>query len=316
MISTVPQVSLSYNSVKYKTFEDKALAIYAKNGNARRDSEGSREYVWYPNNSPYLCWINRETDCFASHWHPALEIIMPLDNIYTVKLDGQTIVLNEGDIFVIPAGALHELCAPATGARIFLLARYTTLSTLSGFSVLSSRLITPLLITTSARGYEQCRDILLSIVNLYADDESFWELSVNAMLIHFMILLNQIHIYSNNMLPQQSSSKQKEYIQKFNAVFTYIDQNYMEDLDLETVANAAGFSKFHFSRLFRQFTNTSFNEYLNNRRIQAAIALLSSSELPITEIALMSGFSSISTFNRVFRSIKKCTPTEFKKYQV
>ena len=86
----------------------------------------------------------------------------------------------------------------------------------------------------------------------------------------------------------------------------------MEDISLDTIADVAGFSKFHFSRLFKQFTNISFYDYLNQRRVKEAEKLLLNPNLSITEVAMRSGFSSISTFNRVFKSFKECTPTEFK----
>ena len=120
-------------------------------------------------------------------------------------------------------------------------------------------------------------------------------------------------IYSGGLFPDVRTNKQKEYIEKFNKIFEFIDNNYTEDISLETVADIAGFSKFHFSRLFKQFTDTSFYDYLNLRRIKAAENLLLDPSLPITEIALQSGFSSISTFNRVFKAFKKCTPSEFKE---
>ena len=104
-----------------------------------------------------------------------------------------------------------------------------------------------------------------------------------------------------------------EYIEKFNMIFDYIDKNYTDDLSLDTVSGVAGFSKFHFSRLFKQFTDMSFYDYLNQRRVRAAETLLLDPDIPITEIAMRSGFSSISTFNRVFKSFKECTPSEFKK---
>ena len=56
----------------------------------------------------------------------------------------------------------------------------------------------------------------------------------------------------------------------------------------------------------------SFYDYLNKERIQVAEKLLLNPELSITEVAFRSGFSSISTFNRVFKNSKNCSPTEFR----
>ncbi len=74
----------------------------------------------------------------------------------------------------------------------------------------------------------------------------------------------------------------------------------------------AGFSKYHFTRLFKNFTGTSFYKYLNKKRIEHAEKLLVDPELSITEVALQSGFSSLSAFIRMFKLIKDCTPTEFR----
>ncbi len=315
MLPLIPEHPLHYNSIKYKTLKEKRAAIVKKNYHTGSDTDGLREMVWYPSDIPILCWINRESANWPRHWHPAVEIIMPVDGGYTILINGTCYELKEGDIFLIPPGEMHELIAPPEGFRLILMFDYASINRIPGFSSLSALLTRPILVTQAEAAdiYEQCRDIMISITNLYVDDEPFWEIAIDAYLIHLMVLLNRFYKDQNELFSKIGSARQAEYLQKFHSVFEYIDQHYMENLDLETVAKSSGFSKFHFSRIFKQVTNSSFNDYLNHRRIQAAVALLSSSELPITEIALMSGFPSISTFNRVFRSIKHCTPTEFKK---
>ena len=114
------------------------------------------------------------------------------------------------------------------------------------------------------------------------------------------------------MNEEQEIKEQKEYIEKFDLIFEYIHTHYTKNISLDTIAGIAGFSKFHFSRLFKQFTNMSFYDYLNKERIQVAETLLLNHKLSITEVAFQSGFSSIATFNRVFKKFKNCTPTEFR----
>lgn len=57
----------------------------------------------------------------------------------------------------------------------------------------------------------------------------------------------------------------------------------------------------------------TFGHYLNNYRIEKASDLLKSTEDPITEIVFKSGFGSIKTFNRVFKQIRGCSPSSYKK---
>ncbi|MCC8137722.1 MAG: AraC family transcriptional regulator [Clostridiales bacterium] len=83
-------------------------------------------------------------------------------------------------------------------------------------------------------------------------------------------------------------------------------------LSLETVADVAGFSKYHFSRIFKECSGYNFYDYLCLLRIKAAENLLMSKEHSITEVALLSGFSSLSTFNRMFKKKKGCTPSEYR----
>ena len=106
--------------------------------------------------------------------------------------------------------------------------------------------------------------------------------------------------------------KQQEYMEKFMYICEYINEHCTEDLSLDDMANLAGFSKYHFSRLFKQFTNVTFYKYLNQKRIALAEKQLSDINNSITDVAINSGFSSMSSFIRMFKQIKNCTPTEFR----
>ena len=82
--------------------------------------EGIYERVNFVKNSSILLHYNREYENYPIHWHTAMEIIMPLENNYTVIINKVTYNLSKGDILIIPPGDLHELFAPPTGSRIIL----------------------------------------------------------------------------------------------------------------------------------------------------------------------------------------------------
>lgn len=268
-------------------------------------------------NSSVFLWINQEPGNFPLHWHSTVEIIMPLQNGYTVTINKNEYHLKDGEILIIPPGELHELTPPSSGYRLVLLFDLSGLTKFKGFTRLFSRpsLAGPITPETMPDIYEKERDLLVQVAEEYANGGDLAEPSILAMLIQFFVLLarNSDDTIPAS-LPAMQPNKQREYIEKFNVVFDYIEHHYMEDITLEEVAAQIGFSKFHFSRLFRQFTDTAFYDYLCARRIKAAETLLLDPNLPITEIALQSGFASISTFNRVFKKFKECTPTEFKEF--
>ena len=268
-------------------------------------------------NSSVFLWINQEPGNFPLHWHSTVEIIMPIQNSFTVTINKSEYHLKENEILIVPPGELHELTPPASGYRLVLLFDLSGLSKFKGFTRLFSlpSLAGPITPETMPDIHAKERDLLIQIAEEYAHDDDLAEPSILAMLIQFFVLLarNSDDTIPAS-LPAMQPNKQREYIEKFNIVFDYIEHHYMEDITLESTAAQIGFSKFHFSRLFHQFTDTSFYDYLCIRRIKAAENLLLDPNLPITEIALQSGFASISTFNREFKKIKECTPTEFKEF--
>jgi AraC-like DNA-binding protein len=106
--------------------------------------------------------------------------------------------------------------------------------------------------------------------------------------------------------------KQQEYIDLFFNVCNYINDHCTENIKMDDLADVAGFSKYHFSRLFKQVMNVSCYDYLINRRIMYAEKLLFEPDLSIMQVAMKSGFCSLATFNRVFKAKNHCTPKEYK----
>jgi AraC-like DNA-binding protein len=279
-----------------------------------RIMDGIYEKVDYENNSSILLHINHETDNYPIHWHTAIELIMPITGYYSVVIGKTTYQLREGEILVIPPGELHELIAPAEGVRRILLFDFSLITNLRGFSNIISVMNQPRLINENNAPdiLPQLQTLFDEITTEYTSQNNLREAAIYALIIQIFVLLGRKYMNTESLFPDVKVNKQKEYIEKFNLIFEYINNNYMEDISLDMIADVAGFSKFHFSRLFKQFTDMSFYDYLNQRRVKEAEKLLLNPNLSITEIALRSGFSSISTFNRVFKSFKECTPTEFK----
>jgi AraC-like DNA-binding protein/quercetin dioxygenase-like cupin family protein len=282
----------------------------------KREVTGTFEKVGYSENSSILLFVNQTNTNYPLHWHSAIEIIMPLSNSYSVFINKTSFGLEPGDILIIPPGDLHELYAPPSGSRIIILFDFMLMSKQKGFSGLLPFLTQPNLITqkNSPDIYKEAYELLIQTKEEYSNAFPLWEVSIYNLIIRLFVLIGRSHMDTSNIFPFAGVNKQKEYIEKINLIYDYIDRNYMENLSLDKAAQIAGFSKYHFSRLFKQMTSSSFYDYLTLRRIKAAESLLLNPDLAIIDVALQSGFSSISTFNRVFKSIKKCTPTDFKDF--
>ena len=215
---------------------------------------------------------------------------------------------------MIPPGELHELTAPDSGSRFIFMFDISLITKLKSFVGIQSILSQPLYVTKE--GYPQIYDdvfqLLIQMRNEYFNRNEYAELTIFSLLLTFLTKFGYNHINANNLFPNVRLYKQKEYIQKFNSLMEYIDQHYMEELNLETISESTGFSKYHFSRLFKQYTGFTFCDYLCHRRIKVAEELLARPDLSVTEVALQAGFPSISTFNRLFKQYKNCTPSEYR----
>ncbi len=93
---------------------------------------------------------------------------------------------------------------------------------------------------------------------------------------------------------------------------TYIHQNYMKPLDITMMAKKFYLSPNYFSRLFSRIFGVTFNTYLNCYRVDKAQEMLMDTDLPISEIVSLTGFGSISQFNRVFRNVVHRTPRAYR----
>jgi transcriptional regulator GlxA family with amidase domain len=86
-----------------------------------------------------------------------------------------------------------------------------------------------------------------------------------------------------------------------------------EAFDLETMARAAFFSKFHFLRLFREAYGETPGRYLANVRLERARTLLETTDRRVTDICLDVGYESLSSFTIAFRTRFGIPPERYRR---
>jgi AraC-like DNA-binding protein len=94
-----------------------------------------------------------------------------------------------------------------------------------------------------------------------------------------------------------------------------IDRHFAEPLDLDAMARAAGFSRFHFARGFAAAYGETPGQYLTRRRIERAQDLLRSGGLSVTEICHRVGFASLGSFSGRFTALVGVSPTGYRRAQ-
>ena len=93
----------------------------------------------------------------------------------------------------------------------------------------------------------------------------------------------------------------------------YIDAHFNEEIRIEVLADMVGMTPNALSRFFKQRTNRSISNYINEVRLGHATNMLADSTMSIAEISYRCGFNTISNFNRIFKNVKEITPKEFRE---
>lgn len=100
--------------------------------------------------------------------------------------------------------------------------------------------------------------------------------------------------------------------QAMGEAIRFLLARFRERIRLDDVLLLTRMSKPTFSRLFKQHAGKAFSEFLNQLRLQAACHELAATDQPVLDIALGCGFTQVSFFNRLFRRVCRCSPTEYR----
>lgn len=92
----------------------------------------------------------------------------------------------------------------------------------------------------------------------------------------------------------------------------WIESNLAESLPLDELARRANLSALHFLRVFTRVVGVTPHQYLVGRRLQRAAGLLEGTDLPVTTVALESGFADLSNFIRSFARVFGVPPSQYR----
>ncbi len=100
---------------------------------------------------------------------------------------------------------------------------------------------------------------------------------------------------------------------KIYGITACIHNRYTEDLSLASLSKEFYVSSYYLSHQFKRVTGFTLTDYISMTRVRNAQTLLLSTDIPITEIALQSGFKSFSQFNRAFNKFLQMSPSKFRR---
>lgn len=150
--------------------------------------------------------------------------------------------------------------------------------------------------------------LLESIQTELTQGNDEYSLAVKSYLNLLLILLIREHGYQ-----PATDSFDHDRTAPVRKVINHIDRHLSDPLSLTQLSTIAGMSPNYFSTLFYSVSGIRLWDYINARRIDAAIRLLMEEDLTILDIATQCGFNNTANFNKTFKKITGMTPSEYRK---
>ena len=134
-------------------------------------------------------------------------------------------------------------------------------------------------------------------------------------LLQFLQIVHTLSIAPmTTILPAEAKKETVRWHEdRVEKVLDYVRLHFTDPISLKQVAGIANMTEVSFSRFFKQRTGKTFVECVNEIRLDHASRMLADTTSNIAEIAFSTGFNNISNFNRIFKTKKNLTPTQFRE---
>lgn len=249
------------------------------------------------------------------HWHPDVEVFYMTSGELTYRVPGRSCVFHKGDIGFVNANVLHMTEAlgdpPCVQQEHIFLPRL--IGGLPGAAIdrkyvqplIENRTADLLRIGADEPGAAHLRETLDAAFYLFESGVPGRELRIRS-------CLSEVWVEIFTRMPEDTQQGSVD-ASRVKAMISFMEAHYAEPVTLEEIVSAAQIGVREGSRCFRRQIGTTIFGYLLDLRIERACELLRRSDLPVTGIALMCGFSAPSYFGKIFRRKLKLSPSEYRR---
>lgn len=242
------------------------------------------------------------TQIGSANWHDNTEFLYCLEGSGVVNCDDTKIRMNVGDIIVINARHLHSITSDDK-------VKYHC------FIIDNSFFIDNGIDINNLKFNEKISDshsglLIQKITECIMDKDN----PLGVALIRLAVL--DFICYITNNYSQKKLSSGTKVSKSYAAVLDtieYINNHFSEKMSLKELSAKAGFSRYHFSRIFKENTGLTVVEHINARRCDSASFLLRETAKPVAEICIECGFDSPSYFAKTFTEAFGIPPSEYRK---
>lgn len=276
------------------------------------------DFVHRFDNSFYYvkCYETSHKECFRhSHMSNTIEFVYVISGSAKHIVNDSEAIIRKGDYFAIDVSSEHEfpevysssinliICSVNTDYFMSTAGMARNLSEIFGHNFPSIKVN----IEKNKIYHDDNGSVLLyfkDLLNEYTSRQIAYNDKIRSLLIQ--ILISMLRCYN---LPQDKNTNHA-----VEHVLEYVNKNFTGNISLLDLSKRLYISHSALSQNFKREVGTSFNTYIQQKRIYEACNFLQKDTLTVEEISTAVGYSDTKYFREVFKKIMDCTPREFRGY--
>ena len=236
-----------------------------------------------------------DTKSRSLHMHDAYELLYVLDGCVTIWDDSKEYAIKKGDVFLLNSDTLHSLFCDK--GRVLLLNLHLSPQFANEYipNLKNIKFNSPV----PSEDPDQIIKLMLAGAYTYfapKEDEKH-----KCLALTFLTLNEMLRIFPNNERTDNECLSQMHISQRMQNIVKYMEINIAEPRLLQKTAEHEGLSSTYLSRLFSDYFNITFQQFLKQQRIEKALKLLNSTDLPVYDICFECGFQDYRQLNKYCR---------------
>ena len=238
------------------------------------------------------------------HWHRSIEIFALFVGGLGFYVDEARYSLRPGEFMLVNSNEIHSIFSPKRNQTVVLQIPLTTFEkyyTDEKFIYFSH---------SSRLQDEEVMHLLRDMYHTYHEKPCGYELKVQGQF--YMLLYILVTKYRETDVNEKVIQNSRK-LDRLSQITAYMEENYREDISLESLAEIFGYSATYLSRMFRKYAKTNYKACLDDIRLEHAVKDLADTRLPIGEVVLRNGFPNSRAFVKVFKKRYGMLPKEYRR---
>ncbi|MEK1896029.1 MAG: helix-turn-helix domain-containing protein [Rhizobium sp.] len=251
------------------------------------------------------------------HWHVQVEVNYIMQGSVHYRMNGHEISMKAGDMCLFWGGQPHQMddCsedAIYAGGHLPLVYFFRMRLPIN----ISSRLMKGEILFTSATDAADKENFPRWVRYAKSGDPAKAQHALDEMLLRVERIALEPYLLLPTLGPTDADDIEQFYPQSSRSVARmcdFIAVNFLQEIDSVDIARAADLHPKYAMNLFKKTTGMTLSKYVNLLRLSHAQAMLMNDEANVLQVAMDSGFGSISAFNKSFRHIAGMSPSDFRR---